>query len=117
MNPRTLLAAISTASIATLVVSGGALTAPPPNVDVSRSQLPRNTKDAKLDSRLVAVANADERSGSGAAIAVAKKSGLKVNGGRVRAVVVASNSAAADTSVKGHGGDIEAKHGLLTQAL
>ena len=117
MNPRTLLAAVSTAAIATLIVSGGAFTATPPNVDVGRTQLPKDTKDAKLDSRLVAVANADERSGPGAAIAAARKSGLKVKGGRVRAVVLASNSAAADAAVKGHGGDIEAKHGKLTQAL
>ena len=61
------------------------------------------------------MANADERSGPGAAIAAARKSGLKVRGGRVRAVVVANDSAAADASVKGHGGDIEAKYGDLKQ--
>src|SRR6476620_10801143 len=117
MNSKTLVAVVSVATVAALTVSGGAFTATPPNVDVGRTQLPKDTKDAKLDSRLVAVANADERSGPGAAIAAARKSGLKVKGGRVRAVVVANDSAAADASVKGHGGDIEAKHGNRKQVL
>src|SRR5438876_9784263 len=116
MERRTLYSGVLAATIVALTMSGAAFTATPRAEQAAglRAQVPGRAKDAKLDSRLAGVARVEETSGDAAALASARAKGLKVKGGRIRAVVIAKVASAADAAVRGHGGAIEARYGNST---
>ena len=113
MNGKLVLGLLVAAAAASL--AAGAVALPTSGGDV----LPGSrggAKWAKLSSPLVAVLKAERESGRG--LAVARANGLRVLRGRVRVVVETLGSqSVARRAVVAAGGDVEAMHANLIQAL
>ena len=90
MTRRRLLLAGALSVLVGLTLVPGSLTATARNEQAAglRAQAPERHKQEKLDSRLAAVADANEKGGADDALKTARKTGLKVKGGRVRVVLV-----------------------------
>ena len=113
MNGKHMLGALAVGAAA--LVAAGAAASPTPGSDPQPG--PRVVaKWAKLASPLVAVLKAERASGRG--LAVARANGLRVLRGRVRVVVETQGSrSVARRAIVAAGGEVEAVHANLVQAL